>query len=145
MSNSKKSAMTEKSRIQQLFAGYADDQYLSGEAVVDDDGTELQSAAWLYENRYDDFLDEMSSALVSEGVSRDALMRMYIHHALRVLNENPDSTHVAACSKDNENTRIVIDELIKHRQDRESLKAKVVAFLPVPTVICDDPPPGRKH
>ena len=137
--------MTEKSRIQQLFAGYADDQYLSGEAVVDDDGTELQSAVWLYENRYNDFLDEMSSALVGEGVSRDALMRMYIHHALRVLNENPDSTHVAACSKDNENTRIVIDELIKHRQDQESLKAKVVALLPVPTVICDDPPPGRKH
>ena len=96
--------------------------------------------------RIDKTLLKRCTALArKKRVSRDALMRMYIHHALRVLNENPDSTHVAACSKDNNNTRIVIDELIKHRQDQESLKAKVVALLPVPTVICDDPPPGRKH
>ena len=65
--------MKNRSAIQQIFASYADCEYLTGEAVRGDDGTELQSAAWLCENRFDDFLAEVSYALIEAGVSRPPL------------------------------------------------------------------------
>jgi hypothetical protein len=78
-------ADSDASNIQRIFNSYADCEFLTGEAVKDDNGTVLQSAAWLCENRFDDFLDEISYALVAGGVSREALMRVYLRHALRVL------------------------------------------------------------
>jgi hypothetical protein len=125
--------MIGRSKIQQIFASYADCEYLTGEAVKDDDGTELQSAAWLCENRFDDFLDELSYALVKEGVSRDALMRVYLRHALRVLNENPLSLHAGA--DDNKNAVKIIDELMRQRNGDEFLREKVSKIadgMPVP-------------
>jgi hypothetical protein len=125
--------MIGRSKIQQIFASYADCEYLTGEAVKDDDGTELQSAAWLCENRFDDFLDELSYALVKEGVSRDALMRVYLRHALRVLNENPLSLHAGA--DDNKNAVKIIDELMRQRNSDEFLREKVSKIadgMPVP-------------
>lgn len=115
--------MTEKSTIQQIFASYADCEFLNGEAVRDDDGTELQSVAWLSENRFDDFLDELSYALVEAGVGRDALMRVYLRHALRVLNDNPDALH--AGGDDNRNAVKIIDELMRRRNSDEFLREKV--------------------
>jgi hypothetical protein len=85
--------MNDKSTLQQIFASYADCEFLNGEAVKDDDGTELQTAARLCENRFDDFLDEIAYALVAAGVNHDALMRVFLRHALRALNENPDSLY----------------------------------------------------
>jgi hypothetical protein len=125
--------MNDRSAIQQIFASYADCEFLNGEAVRDDDGTELQSAAWLCENRFDDFLDELSYALVEAGVNRDALMRVYLRHALRVLNENPLSLH--AGTDDNRNAVKIVDELMRQRNSDEFLREKVSKIadgLPVP-------------
>ena len=125
--------MNDRSAIQQIFASYADCEFLNGEAVRDDDGTELQSAAWLCENRFDDFLDELSYALVEAGVSRDALMRVFLRHALRVLNENPLSLHAGA--DDNRNAVKIIDELMRQRNSDEFLRekvSKIAAGLPLP-------------
>ena len=88
--------MNDKSALQQIFASYADCEYLSGEAVKDDDGTDLQVVAWLCENRFDDFLAEISYALVKAGVTRVALMRVFLRHALRVLNENSKSPYAGS-------------------------------------------------
>lgn len=115
--------MTERSTIQQIFVSYADCEFLNGEAVRDDDGTELQSVAWLSENRFDDFLDELSYALVEAGVGRDALMRVFLRHALRVLNDDPDSLH--AGGDDNRNAVKIIDELMRRRNSDEFLREKV--------------------
>jgi hypothetical protein len=125
--------MNDRSAIQQIFASYADCEFLNGEAVRDDDGTELQSAAWLCENRFDDFLDELSYALVEASVSRDALMRVFLRHALRVLNENPLSLHAGA--DDNRNAVKIVDELMRQRNSDEFLREKVSKIaegLPVP-------------
>jgi hypothetical protein len=125
--------MIGRSKIQQIFASYADCEYLTGEAVKDDDGTELQSAAWLCENRFDDFLGDLSYALVEGGISRDALMRAYLRHALQVLNENPLSLHAGA--DDNRNAVKIIDELMRQRNSDELLREKVSKIadgLPVP-------------
>jgi hypothetical protein len=125
--------MNARSKIQQIFASYADCEYLTGEAVKDDDGTELQSAAWLGENRFDDFLDEISYALIANGVSRDALMQVYLRHALRVLNENPLSLHAGA--DDNTNAVKIIDELMRQRNYDEFLRekiSKIAEGLPMP-------------
>jgi hypothetical protein len=115
--------MNNRSAIQQIFASYADCEFLNGKPVADDDGTELQSAAWLCENRFDDFLDELSYALVEGGVSRDTLMRVYLRHSLRVLNPNPDALH--AGSDDNRNAVKIIDELMRQRNSDEFLREKV--------------------
>ena len=112
--------MTKLSPIQKLFAAYAADEFLSGEPVLDDDGRELQTATWLYRSRYDDFIGEMSEALVEAGVSRESLMRIYLHHALRVLNENPLSLHAGA--DDNRNAVKIIDELMRQRNSDEFLR-----------------------
>jgi hypothetical protein len=125
--------MNDKSPLQQIFASYADCAFLNGQAVNDDDGTELQSAAWLSENRFDDFSDEVSYALLASGVSRDELMGVYRRHALRVLDENPDSLH--AGSDDNRNVMKIIDELTRQRTSDEFLREKVSKIadeLPVP-------------
>jgi hypothetical protein len=125
--------MKEKSNIHKIFQSYSDCEYLTGEAVKDDDGSVLQSVAWLYENRFDDFLDEISYALVEGGVSRDALMRVCLRHALRVLNENPLSLHAGA--DDNTNAVKIIDELMRQRNSDEFLREKVSKIadgLPVP-------------
>jgi hypothetical protein len=125
--------MDDRSPIQQIFASYADCEFLTGKAVLDDDGTELQSAAWLCENRFDDFLDELSYALVEAGVSRDVLMRLYLCHALRVLNGNPDSLHAGA--DDNRNAVKIVDELMRQRNHDEFLREKVSKIaegLPLP-------------
>src|SRR6516165_8819064 len=125
--------MNDRSAIQQIFASYADCEFLNGEAVRDDDGTALQSAAWLCENRFDDFLDELSYALVEAGVSRDALMRVFLRHALRVLNENPLSLHAGA--DDNRNGVKIVDELMRQRNSHEFLREKVSKIahgLPLP-------------
>lgn len=125
--------MDDRSAIQQIFASYADCKFLNGKPVADDDGTELQSAAWLCENRFADFLDEVSYALVEAGVSREALMRVYLRHALRVLNDNPDSLHAGA--DDNRNAVKIIDEIMRLRVGNEFLREKVAKIadgLPVP-------------
>jgi len=125
--------MKEQSTIQQIFASYSACEFLDGEAVKDDDGTVLQSAAWLCENRFDDFLEEVSCALVANGVNRDALMRVYLRHALRVLNENPLSLYAGA--DDNRNAVTIIDELMRQRNADEFLREKVSKIsqgLPVP-------------
>jgi hypothetical protein len=125
--------VTKLSPIQQLFAAYAADEFLSGQPVLDDDGRELQAATWLYRSRYDDFIGEMSEALVEAGVSRESLMRIYLRHALRVLNENPDSIH--AGSADNKNAVTIIDELVRHREIDEFLREKISKIdrgLPIP-------------
>jgi hypothetical protein len=125
--------MNDKSTLQQIFASYADCEFLNGEAVKDDDGTELQTAARLCENRFDDFLDEIAYALVAAGVNRDALMRVFLRHALRVLNENLDSLyagllcpngvsadHTAALGDTSSSTRIAA--LIRARPHHSSSK-----------------------
>jgi hypothetical protein len=125
--------MNDKAALQQIFASYADCEFLNGEAVKDDDGTELQSAAWLCENRFDDLLDEIAYALVQAGVSRVALMRVFLRHALRVLNENPDSLY--AGSDDNRNVTKIVDELMRERSSDEFLREKVSKIsqgLPTP-------------
>jgi hypothetical protein len=114
--------MNDRSAIQQIFASYADCEILNGEAVEDDDGTELQSAAWLCENRFDDFLDELSHALVEVDVSRVAVMRVILRHALRVLMENPDTLH--AGEEERKNISLILGELFRnelgmiHRESR---------------------------
>jgi hypothetical protein len=126
-------AESRASTIQQLFNSYANCQYLTGEPVKDDDGTVLQSAAWLCENRFDDFLHDISHAFVSAGVCRDALMRLHLRHALRILNENPDSLY--AGTDDNRNLMKIIDELKRERNSDEFLREKVSKIadgLPVP-------------
>jgi hypothetical protein len=126
-------SMSEKSKIQQIFASYSDCEFLSGEAVTDDEGNDVQPVSWLYENRFDDFLDEVSYALVEGGVSRDTLMRVYLRHALRVLNDEPDSLH--AGSDDNRNAIKIIDELMRQRNSDEFLREKVSKIsrgLPMP-------------
>jgi hypothetical protein len=125
--------MTNRSPIQQIFVSYAECEYLTGEAVKDDDGFVLQSAARLCENRFDDFLAELSYALAEAGVSRGALMQVFLRHALRVLNEKPDSLHAGA--DDNRNAGKIIDELMRQRNDDEFLREKVSKIsqgLPVP-------------
>jgi hypothetical protein len=125
--------MREKSEVQQFFASYSDCEFLRGEAVADDDGTVRQSAAWLYENCFDDFLDEIAHALVEGGVGRRALMRVFLRHALRILNDDPDSLH--AGRDDNRNACVLIDELVKQRNDDEWLREKVARIgerLPAP-------------
>jgi hypothetical protein len=125
--------MKEQSTIQQIFASYSDCEFLDGEVVKDGDGTVLQSVAWLCENRFDDFLEEVSCALVATGVNRDALMRVYLRHALRVLNENPLSLYAGA--DDNRNAVTIIDELLRQRNADEFLREKVSKIsqgLPVP-------------
>jgi hypothetical protein len=125
--------MDDKSSIQQILVDYSHCDFLKGEAVLDADGTVLQSAAWLCENRFDDLLDEVSYALAEAGVSRDALMRVYLRHALRVLNENPLSLHTGA--DDNRNAVKIIDELMQQRNSDEFLREKVSKIadgLPVP-------------
>lgn len=125
--------MKDRSPIQQIFASYSDCDFLNGEAVRDDDGTELQSSAWLCENRFDDFLDELSDALVEAGVSRVALMRVYLRHTLRVLSDNPLSLHAGV--DDNKNAVRIIDELMRERNSDEFLREKVSKIaegLPVP-------------
>jgi hypothetical protein len=125
--------MNDKATLQQIFASYADCEFLDGEAVKDDDGTDLQSTAWLCENRFDDFLDEIAYALVGAGVGRVALMRVFLRHALRVLNENPNSLY--AGSDDNRNVTKIIDELMRERSSDEFLREKVSKIsqgLPTP-------------
>jgi hypothetical protein len=117
------SMMKELSNVQKIFASYAGCEFLSGEAVADDDGTVHQSTAWLYENRFDDFLDEISYALMEGGVSRETLMRVFLRHALQVLNENPLSLHAGA--DDNRNAVKIIDELMQQRNSDELLREKV--------------------
>jgi hypothetical protein len=78
-------------------------------------------------------LDEISYALLAAGVSREALMRVYLRHALRVLNDNPLSLHAGA--GDNRNAVKIIDELMRQRNDDEFLRekvAKIAEGLPVP-------------
>jgi hypothetical protein len=125
--------MNKKSTVQHIFASYSECEYLAGEAVADDDGSVLQSTAWLYENRFDDFLDEISYALVEGGVSRDALMRVFLRHALRVLNDDPHSIH--AGSDDNSNAARLVDEILRIRNSDEFLREKVAKLaqgLPIP-------------
>jgi hypothetical protein len=125
--------MKTKSQVQQIFDSYSACEFLAGDAVTDDDGSVLQSVPWLYENRFDDFLAEISYALVESGVSRDALMRVYLRHALRVLNENPLSLHAGA--DDNTNAVKIIDELMRQRNSDEFLREKVSKIadgLPTP-------------
>jgi hypothetical protein len=121
------------SNIQRIFKSYTDCPFLTGEAVKDDNGTVLQSAAWLCENRFDNFLDELSYALVEAGVSRDALMKVFLRHTLRVLNEHPLSLHAGA--DDNKYAIRIIDELMRERNIDEFLREKVSKIaegLPVP-------------
>jgi hypothetical protein len=125
--------MKVRSKVQAIFASYSGCEFLSGEAVADDDGTVYQSTAWLYENRFDDFLDEISFALVEGGVSREALMRVFLRHALRALNGNPDSIHAGI--DDNKHTLIILEELVRQRAGDEFLREKVARIdqrLPVP-------------
>jgi hypothetical protein len=112
--------MNDKSALQQIFPSYADCEYLNGEAVKDDDGTELQSVPWLCENRFDDFLDDIAYTLVQAGVSRVALMGVFLRHSLRVLNENPNSL----CAGSDDNRNLGTDREISARFDRESTAAQ---------------------
>ena len=125
--------MKKRSKIQQIFSSYSDCEFLTGEAVADGLINEGQTAAWLCENRFDDFLDEISYALVEGGVSRDVLMRVFVRHALRVLNDNPDSLNSGAV--DNANAAMLIDEIMRQRNRDEFLRekvAKVILGLPIP-------------
>ena len=93
--------MKPRSPIQENFTSYADCEFLSGEPVVDDDGKIEQSVGWLLENRFDDFLDEISDALMEQGVRRAALMRVFLRHALRILNDDPDAIHAGSADNNN--------------------------------------------
>jgi hypothetical protein len=133
--------MNNRSAIQQIFASYVDCEFLNGEAVKDDDGTELQSVAWLHENRVDDFLEELSYALLQAGVGRDALMRVFLRHALRVTLENPHSLHVG--DEERKNIRLIVEEGLKyelftHHQENEALRAKVIETLPTAFLVKSD-------
>jgi hypothetical protein len=97
------------------------------------DGTVHQSTAWLYENRFDDFLGEISYALVEGGVSRETMMQVFLRHALRVLNENPNSIHAGI--DDNKHALMLLEELVRQRADDEFLREKVSKIdqrLPIP-------------
>jgi hypothetical protein len=50
-------------------------------------------------------------------------MRVFLRHALRVLNENPDTLY--AESDENRNFTTIIDELMRQRSSDEFLREKV--------------------
>ena len=75
--------MKERSKVRQIFASHADCEDLNGGAAADDAGDGRPSVAGLHARRLDDFLQEISAALVEAGVGRHALMRVFLRHALR--------------------------------------------------------------